>query len=521
MSPEFVPYLLLAFVLGLALGYLLIFRKLASSRTEKSDFEKEIAALKTENQRIEGLEEQKMRLTQAVQNLERDKLNLQRDKESLEKTANEVPTLKETITNTEKTSREVHEVNVKLTAEMKAMEVWYDKAKSNFTGMFATLSEEALRANRGSFLDLARESLGKYQEAAKGDLEKRQQSIQDLIKPVGETLEKFDKRVQELEVKREGAYSSLSEQVRSLTDGQTQLRTETSNLVRALRTPHTRGRWGEIQLRRVAELAGMLKYCDFREQVSESTEDGDKKPDMIVRLPGGKNVIVDAKMVFDAYSDAMIDNVDDNTRILKLKQHAQQVRDRIKKLSAKSYWEQFQPTPEFVVLFLPGESLLYAALEQDPKLIEDGMTDKVIFATPTTLIAMLKAIYYGWRQEDIAENARNIRDLAAELYKNLTIVGGHLSSIGSGLETAVKSYNKSIGSIETNLIKTARSLKEDYSIPTGDRELEDLEQIETGVRLIKRLELFPAPVAPAAGPDGKLLAEDQFLESESSIKSSA
>ncbi len=416
-------------------------------------------------------------------------------------TAKEVPTLKGVIIETEKTSRALQDENATLKAEKKAMELWYEKAKSEFTGMFAELSSDALRKNSGSFFDLARESFGKYQEAAKGDLEKRQQAIDALVKPVGDTLKSFGERVRELELKREGAYSTLSEQVRSLADGQTQLRSETSNLVRALRTPQTRGRWGEIQLRRVAEMAGMLKYCDFREQVTESTEEGDRKPDMIIRLPGGKNVIVDSKMVFDAFSDA-INETDETIRSAKLKQHAQQVRSRIKDLSSKSYWAQFQPTPEFVVLFLPGESLLYAALEQDPKLIEDGITDYVILATPTTLIAMLKAIYYGWRQESIAGAAREISDLGSELYKRLAVAVEHFDKLGTHLNQAVTFYNKSVGSLERNVLTTARNLKE-KGISTGDKELNELQQIESNARFVEKAELRQHELL-AAGSDGKL-----------------
>ncbi len=363
------------------------------------------------------------------------------------------------------------------------------EAQTALSDAFKALSADALKSNNQSFLDLAKTTLEKFQEAAKGDLEKRHQAIEQLVKPVAESLGKFDAQVQELEKTRVGAYKALLTQVDSLGSAQAQLQKEAANLVKALRAPSVRGRWGEMHLRRVVEMAGMVNYCDFSEQQSVDTEEGRQRPDMIINLPGGKSIVVDAKTPLAAYLDSL-DVEDETLRREKLQDHARQVRDQIKKLSLKSYWDQFTPAPEFVVLFLPGESYFSAALQQDPSLIEQGVNERVILATPTTLISLLKAVAYGWRQENLAANAKQIADLGKELYKRILDLGGHMVDVGRKLGGAVESYNKVVGTLETRVLVSARRFR-DLDTTGTEGEIESPAQIDTTPREIRSVELLP------------------------------
>src|SRR5258707_3349079 len=323
----------------------------------------------------------------------------------------------------------------------------FKQAAGELSEKFKALSRDALKDNNQSFLELANATLQKFQQTAKGDLEQRQQAIDQLVKPLKESLQRVDGKIGEMEKARAGAYSELREQVRALATSQLQLQAETGNLVKALRTPHIRGRWGEIQLRRVVELAGMLQYCDFTEQETVAGEDGRIRPDLIVRLPGGRTIVVDAKVPFEAFYES-ITTTDDDVRRERLKDHARIVRTHIGQLSKKSYWETVQPTPEFVLLFLPGECFYSAALEQDPKLIEDGINQKVIIATPTTLIALLKAISYGWQQEQMAANSQEVSKLAKDLYDRLRKFTEYFSDIGRNHDHRLECHNKVVGSLE-------------------------------------------------------------------------
>jgi DNA recombination protein RmuC len=356
-----------------------------------------------------------------------------------------------------------------------------ERATDQLREAFSSLAAEALRSNNRSFLELAKANLEKFQSDAKGDLEARQKAVEHLVMPIQESLSKVDQKIQQIEKDRSQAYGALTEQVQSLIGTQKALQTETGNLVKALRAPSVRGRWGEIQLRRVVEIAGMLPYCDFDEQETINTGDGRLRPDLIVKLPGGKQVVVDAKTPLQAYLEAT-EATDDEVRRARLADHARQVRDHMTRLSSKSYWEQFEASPEFVVMFLPGETFFSAALEQDPGLIEQGVSQRVIPASPTTLIALLKAVAYGWNQEKLARNAQEISALGKELHDRLRSLFGHLEAVGKGLDRAVECYNKAVGTLESRVMVSARKFSELGAAVT--EEIPEIEPIETSARTL-------------------------------------
>ncbi|HET9407765.1 MAG TPA: DNA recombination protein RmuC [Candidatus Sulfotelmatobacter sp.] len=353
------------------------------------------------------------------------------------------------------------------------------QAGNDLQNAFKALASDALKSNTSSFLQIAQETLKRFQIQADGDLSARQKAVEDLVKPVRESLNKVDAQIQQMEIARGEAYGDLKAQVQSLIITQKELQSETGNLVRALRTPNVRGRWGEIQLRRVVEIAGMLPYCDFVEQETVTGDSGRLRPDLVVKLPGGKHLVVDAKTPLQAFLDAFETN-DEDARRKCLVNHARQVRDHINTLSGKKYWEQFETTPEFVVMFLPGETFFSAALEQDTGLIEHGVLNRVIPASPTTLIALLKAINYGWNQEKLARNAQQISALGKELHERLRNLSAHITNVGSGLDRAVEAYNKAVGSMESRVLVSARKFAELGAAVA--EEIPELEPIETTTR---------------------------------------
>jgi DNA recombination protein RmuC len=335
----------------------------------------------------------------------------------------------------------------------------FQEMEARFREAFASLSAEALRANAEQFLKLAGTRFEGMQEAAKEDLEGRRKAIDALLDPMRKGLEKVETVIQGVEKDRAGAYGALLEQVKGLAQSQGELKSETANLVKALRAPQVRGRWGEIQLRRVVELAGMLDHCDFREQSGVSTADGRLRPDLVVRLPGGKSVVVDAKTPLEAYL-LSLEAKDDAARDGHLADHARQVRNHMKDLSQKAYWDQFAEAPEFVVMFLPGETFFSAALQKDPALIEFGVEQKVIPASPTTLIALLRAVAYGWQQERIAENAQAIYEAGRDLCDRLRVFTEHYQRVGKGLQSAMDAYDAAARSMQQRLLPGARRLEE-------------------------------------------------------------
>jgi len=357
----------------------------------------------------------------------------------------------------------------------------FEQANTKLTLAFSDLANKSLKANSEHFLRLAEQNLGAQHEKAKREMSERELAVENLVKPIKETLERSSKQISELEKSRSEAYGSIKAQLASMQESQQTLKQETHNLVKALRRPEVRGRWGEITLRRLVELAGMVEHCDFQEQVHTTVDSKVIRPDMIVSMPGERLLVVDVKTPLDAYLEA-IEATDDGLRKKSLERHARNVREHIRKLAAKSYWDQFAQSPEFVILFIPGDQFLSAALNEDPNLIETALAQQIILATPTSFVALLKAVAYGWRQLALAENAEEIRRLAEDLYGRLTAFVGHLNKLGRQLHSSVEHYNRAVGSLERKVLPGARKFVELGIRPK--KKLEQLEPLESLPRTI-------------------------------------
>ena len=387
-------------------------------------------------------------------------------------------------------NKESVELKTKLEAELKNHEAHVEdlrKMDDDLERKFTVLASDALGKNSENFLKLVSERFGKHRETADEELEKRKKEIETLVKPIGESLSKFEHRVGEIEKAREGAYGAITEQVKSLAEGQTNLRSETGRLVQALRQPKTRGRWGEYQLRNVLEMAGMTEHVDFVEEKTIEGEDGRLRPDVIVRLPGGKSVIVDAKTSLEAYLSA-VETDDEDTREQLMADHARQVRDRVRTLASRDYWNALPETPDFVVMFIPGEAFFAAAIERDPGLFETAVRQRVLICTPTTFVALVKAIAYGWQQEKLAESALEIAERGRDLYDRIKVFGGHMGDLGRSLRQAVDRYNQGIGSLEGRLLPAARRFETLGVVPAGSS-IPALEPVELEAREVQAEEL--------------------------------
>ncbi|MEN6301832.1 MAG: DNA recombination protein RmuC [Armatimonadia bacterium] len=363
---------------------------------------------------------------------------------------------------------------------------------------FADLSQTAISRNSEEFLRLAQQRFESLSKAAEGTLATKEQAIKGMVDPLAELLGKYELALKDMELRRQTAYASLDERLKALAEAESGLQRETNRLVSALRRPEVRGHWGEMQLRNAVELAGMSEYCDFTEQEHLEVGSGAQRPDMIIRLPGNRSIVVDAKVPLNAYLDALeCEDLEARQRLYQ--DHARQCRTHLDGLAAKRYWEKVENSPDCVVMFIPGESLFAAAVEADPDLIARGWLNKVIVATPSTFIALLYAVSYGWQQQTFAENAREVRDLASQLYDRLRVFAGHFGSVGTNLDRSIDAYNKAVGSLERQLLVSARKLK-DMGV-TGKEDLPELKPVDTMARQMGS-ELAPGlPAAEEAAGD--------------------
>jgi len=364
-------------------------------------------------------------------------------------------------------------------------EASYQEASRSLKDTFSALAGTALKNNTAQFLQLAQQNLQQFQIKAEGDLSQKEKAIEGLVKPIREALDKTETEIRRMENERKQAQGALTLHLQSIAESHRLLQSETRNLVQALRRPEVRGQWGELTLKRLAELAGMVEHCDFNEQASVQSAQGQQRPDMIIRMPDKRDIIVDAKTPLDAYLSA-IESADDNERKGHLERHTRNVRARIKELSGKAYWRQFRFSPEFVVMFIPGDQFLSAALETDHTLLEDALSQNVILATPTSFVALLRAIAYGWRQEALAENADTIRETGQDMYDRLITFAEHLAKLGRSLDSSVDSFNKAVGSYDSRILPGARKFV-DMGISAREDPAEPA-QIERGARKVQAVE---------------------------------
>jgi len=374
-----------------------------------------------------------------------------------------------------------------------------EHARTQLAETFTALSSQALRNSTEEFLKLAQESLKKFHAEAQGELTQKEKSIENMLMPVKEALTRTDHHLRELEKERKEAYGSLTKHLESMAQTQLLLQGETRNLVQALRRPEVRGQWGEITLKRLAELAGMVEYCDFYQQETTQGEAGNLRPDMVVRMPDGREIVVDVKTPLDGYLSA-VEAPDDGVRARHLERHARKVRERVRELASRNYWAQFKHSPDFVVMFIPGDQFLSAALDIDRDLLEYALGQKVILATPTSFVALLRAVAYGWRQQSLAENAEKIRDVGEDLYQRLSNFTEHLSKLGKNLGSSLDHYNRAVGSFERQIMPGARKFTEMGITPR--KELHNLDQIEKGVRQVSGGTALPAAEEDEANPGG-------------------
>ncbi|MBU4186320.1 MAG: DNA recombination protein RmuC [Proteobacteria bacterium] len=448
------------FIIGTAFGFLIAWF------FARSKFSKEFLEISKE-------------LSSALSRLEQ----MEALKKALEERAQEINSLNSTITELKEHQAKLETIIDKERIAVKEKIEMLEDIRNNMVDTYKAISASALRENNQTFLDLAKTTLSKYMEVAKSDFNMRSKEVKDIVIPVRDALDRYDQHIQAMERSREKAYGGLSQQVYSLMETQQTLQKETGNLVKALRVPHVRGRWGEITLKRVAELAGMQNRCDFFEQQSAYDENGIMRPDMVVYLPGNRQIVVDAKAPLSAYLEALEAETEEEREIL-IATHSKHIQSHMHKLAQKAYWKQFTPTPEFVVLFIPGENFFSAALVKNPQLIEEGVNKRVILATPTTLISLLKVVFFGWRQENVSENAKAISELGRELYTRLNLMAEHINKLGRDIERCTGTYNDVIGSFERRVLTSARKFKElGISLP-GDKDIVRIEPAEEKARKI-------------------------------------